>query len=281
VQVRRRHLHVAIAPPGFTQHGRGSAGWTHFAVGSFLTGRWHPLNASSEALPTGMPLGRSFPAIMGSYGYNTVAFWGNTAPSQVDHLHEGFGGNVIDNAAGVTHGAKVLQWTGERPKEPFFAYVHEIDLHINHPPGQDAPSRVRADYDKVLSEYDRVVGVYIEKLRAAPLARDLVVMVMSDHGEDLYEHGGYGHCLLYDTILHVPLVVVDPRTPGQRAPTARVQTVDLAPTILARAGIPLDQTMVGQPLTPLLGGPGEFVERDLSASRMAKTCRSARIATSC
>jgi len=87
------------------------------------------------------------------------------------------------------------------------------------------------------------------------------VIVLSDHGEELFEHGNADHGPPYEFNLRVPLVIDDPSHPRGTRLATMVQTIDVAPTILEIAGIPVDATMDGQSLVPLLAGADGYVER--------------------
>jgi hypothetical protein len=109
-------------------------------------------------------------------------------------------------------------------------------------------------YDANLRRYDRRVGRLLATLRRTGLDRRTVVVLVSNHGEDLFLHAYADHGQLYDTVLRIPLVIADPAAPDPgRVVSAVVQSVDVAPTILARAGAAPAVRMVGQSLLPHLG----------------------------
>ncbi|MGA7668813.1 MAG: sulfatase [Nitrolancea sp.] len=96
-----------------------------------------------------------------------------------------------------------------------------------------------AMYDAGIAYADARVGNIVATLRDLNLLDDTLIAVTADHGEALGEHGLLGHkCDLYESLIHVPLVVRFPNafSPGSREPRL-VQTLDLAPTILDLAGI--------------------------------------------
>jgi arylsulfatase A-like enzyme len=81
--------------------------------------------------------------------------------------------------------------------------------------------------------------------------------VTSDHGESLGEHGESTHgYTLYDAVLRVPLILSGPGVPRGRVVESLVRSVDIAPTLLALAGLPALAETDGEPLTPhLMDGP--------------------------
>lgn len=99
-----------------------------------------------------------------------------------------------------------------------------------------------------VSDVDRALGKLFEDLRDAGLWDAMTVVVTSDHGEAFFEHGRVLHGTLHQEILQVPLLVKWPG--GEGAGTRREvpsSALDLAPTLLASAGLPID----GLPGTPL------------------------------
>jgi arylsulfatase A-like enzyme len=79
---------------------------------------------------------------------------------------------------------------------------------------------------------------------------DTLIVLVSDHGEEFFEHGGYWHGLtLYEEQIHVPLILKLPRNrlAGSRQP-ALVRLLDLAPTIAAVADVASPQQWMGVPL---------------------------------
>ncbi len=107
---------------------------------------------------------------------------------------------------------------------------------------------VAALYDAGVARLDAVVGAFLERLdEVLPPAHTLVV-ITSDHGEELLDHGGLDHGLtLYDEVLRVPLIV---RFPGRRSAreTAPVSLADVVPTVLDVVGLPRSSGLSGRSL---------------------------------
>jgi len=108
-------------------------------------------------------------------------------------------------------------------------------------------------YDAGLRSLDREVGRLLEGLRGRGLFDETVIFVLSDHGEELGEHGRYLHEQLYDEVSRVPLMV---RTPSTQPSTshALVSLEDIAPTVHALLGLPPPDGTLGRDLTPVLAG---------------------------
>ncbi len=100
---------------------------------------------------------------------------------------------------------------------------------------------LRATYDAGVEYVDQSLGEFFDGLRSAGLWDDLLVVVTADHGEEFGEHGGFSHDSLYDEVLRVPLLVKWPG--GDRGGFVNEvlsSSVDLAPTLLAHAGLPAE-----------------------------------------
>jgi arylsulfatase A-like enzyme len=110
---------------------------------------------------------------------------------------------------------------------------------------------VAANYDGQLAAMDQALGDLLAALKARGRYRGALVIVTADHGEFLGEHGQLGHIarMLYEPVLHVPLVMKLPGAPGTPARIDRpVQLVDVMPTVLGIAGAPVPPDVQGQPL---------------------------------
>ncbi|MDP2311682.1 MAG: sulfatase [Pseudomonadota bacterium] len=276
------------------------SGWTLPALLSLLSGRY-PQGVSAG--PTGrvtleLPE-RSLPEILALYGYDTVGMWGSTLPSNDPSILGAFSRKLeasLDTPDPLND--PIVAYLDGKPAEPFLLYLHAIDLNSvpayvpdaalhrwtdPHPHkatsqlqdlfwelhatlGPDlATTHTTSHYDGVLSWYDAGLGRVLDTLDRTGLASNTVVIFTSEHGQELGERGTIGHHgSQYDTVLHVPLVVRDPALPGGRVVTSTVESIDLAPTVLARAGIPVDRQMDGRSWLPLLGSaPAAWPPREV------------------
>jgi arylsulfatase A-like enzyme len=102
---------------------------------------------------------------------------------------------------------------------------------------------------------DRMVGALLAKLKQDGVANNTVTFFTSDHGIQHGEHGLGGKVLLYEESLRVPMIVHDPRVPKEHRGKVSEElalSIDLAPTILELAGLPMDDEMQGMSLIPLM-----------------------------
>lgn len=177
---------------------------------------------------------------------------------------------------------------------PFFLFLHTFEVHEPYTdrrfvrgmpsgrvgaeftkafvqttrPGLTAEEKELASalYDGDIAFTDERLGVFFDLAERAGWLDDTIVVLTSDHGEQFWEHGSWGHGQsLYDHQLHVPLLVhLPPALLAARKLTVgpgtviddQVQLVDLAPTLLDLAGARSPGPLDGRSLVPLFDGRG-------------------------
>ncbi|MBI3767419.1 MAG: sulfatase [Deltaproteobacteria bacterium] len=271
------HLDVFAREAVTYTHAISPATWTVPAHGSLFTGRWPSFHgaeriASDHNLAT--PLLGDVPTLaefLGAVGFRTAAFVANTAyVARVLGFARGFA-EFFDrdlNVAGEVADA-VRRWLppdGER----VFLFLNILDPHEPYEPPPPFDTRFpgkRAEYGTTMttlvyggtavtpemrahfvSQYDGEIA-YTDEMLARIIAElkrrgrydDALIIVTSDHGEILGEHGLAGHGVApYEELLHVPLVVKLPggRRRGERV-RRRVSTLGVFAMILETAGVPM------------------------------------------
>ncbi|MFM8414945.1 MAG: sulfatase-like hydrolase/transferase [Planctomycetota bacterium] len=111
---------------------------------------------------------------------------------------------------------------------------------------------------EMMKDIDANIGRVLDALEAKGLDDNTLVIFTSDNGFFWGEHGRGDKRLAYDESIRVPLLVRGPGVQGGRTSDALVTNIDVAPTILTAAGLPVPPTMQGQPLNGLLGGSNGF-----------------------
>lgn len=147
-------------------------------------------------------------------------------------------------------GQELKRWLGEKPME--------IEVEGRTLTGADL---VRWKYRRFMQDYlacvqgvDDGIGRVLDWLDAEGIADETIVIYTTDNGWYLGDLGLYDKRFMYEPGLRVPLIA---RGPGIRAgltPDQFVANVDLAPTILDLAGLPIPESMQGRSLAPLLRG---------------------------
>jgi arylsulfatase A-like enzyme len=138
------------------------------------------------------------------------------------------------------------------PHDPYFRHPydgHGIARVANQHPTPALVSEMQALYRGEIEYLDASFAKLIEKLRELGLYEDTLIVLTADHGEEFQEHGGFWHGLtLYDEQVQVPLLVKwagDGARPQGDPEGHLVGLLDVAPTILARAGAPVPPTLQG------------------------------------
>jgi arylsulfatase A-like enzyme len=160
--------------------------------------------------------------------------------------------------------AEFLTWLNARPGRPFFAFLNYFDAHQPYLPPAPFDNKFRRNagreylnkeaetwspeeieqardaYDGTIAYLDHQIGLLLQTLKAQNLLDNTVIVITSDHGEQLGEHKLFDHGnSLYSPLLHVPLMIsFPPRIPQGVRVSDAVSLVDLPATILdlANAG---------------------------------------------
>jgi arylsulfatase A-like enzyme len=113
------------------------------------------------------------------------------------------------------------------------------------------------NYYRLLTGVDAVVGALEDQLEKMGVAQNTVIIYMGDNGMMLGEHGMEGKWYGYEESIRVPLLIYDPASPDklrQLRPQQIALNIDIAPTILSLAGIPVPKNMQGVNLMNMLEG---------------------------
>lgn len=124
--------------------------------------------------------------------------------------------------------------------------------------------QIRGLYDGCTRQFDDCFGRILEALRRHGLEEDTIVVMTSDHGDDLYEPGvTLTHGLGFngaDHTSHMPLAIAGPGIVGQRQ-IAQVRSIDIAPTLLELAGVEPPMTWTGRSVAPWIRGGEQGTDR--------------------
>jgi len=138
----------------------------------------------------------------------------------------------------------------------------EMNGNYHHPSkrlldtDEDYAKRMRQAYAACISYMDAQLGRVLKALQEQGLADNTIVVVWSDHGMLLGEHGIWGKHCLYEEALRSPLMI---RVPGQPSPgltsKATVETVDILPTLAELCGLRVPDNMDGSSLVKWVNDP--------------------------
>ena len=170
-------------------------------------------------------------------------------------------------------------------KSPSFSYIHLFPPHAPYAPlrqfygkfwndnyfppskpqhklsdGQDERKVYigRLSYDEYVATLDYEFGRFLDALDASGVLDNSYLIVTSDHGE-MFERGDKGHDtpLLYDPVIHSPLIISAPGQRARRDVYAPVNSVDILPTLLRLAGKPIPDWCEGE-ILPGFGGEENY-----------------------
>jgi arylsulfatase A-like enzyme/Tfp pilus assembly protein PilF len=145
----------------------------------------------------------------------------------------------------------VLDWLDNHNDGKFFLFVHYYDPHTDYEPPEPFASKFSDNlYAGEIAYTDHYIGRVIEKLKSLGIFDSSLIIITSDHGEMLGEHGEDEHgYFIYQSALKVPLIL---KLPGQRR-CRRIKNpvglVDIAPTVCSLLGIAPAGSLQGRDLS--------------------------------
>ncbi|MCL4694340.1 MAG: sulfatase, partial [Candidatus Hydrogenedentes bacterium] len=248
--------------------------WTRPAVASLLTSTYpstHRTNDRANVLRSSLT---TVAETLRRSGYFTHAFMSNPTCLPTWGFGKGFarfrdvGSFTLNPKKDADVVDAVLKALDYAEGMPWFFYVHTMGPHSPYEPPapydaqflsdtsglseQDAERRKLQDlYDGEIAFTDAQLGRLVGALKERGIYDNTVIAVLSDHGEEFWEHGGWGHGhSLFDEVVRIPCVV----KPTARAAGVKVSTdgvceiVDVAPTMLELAGLPVPEEFEGRSL---------------------------------
>ena len=264
---------------------------SHATLFTGLYPKHHGVRWNGDALDDGFT---TLAELLGDAGYETAAFVSWPSMLRAGGLGQGFVfSDPVKLESGLSAGSGdavnelAIPWIASLIEQPFFLWLHYFETHSPYrltpfareklagyrgPLAAGAPTRtfyalgreipwtprearaLRVLYDGEVREADRLVGQVLDALRRRDLISGTIVVITSDHGQALGEHGQVGHgSLLSQPVLHVPLMVYLPGVAPRRVP-ARVGLVDLLPFLLELLELPPPPNLDGRSLAPILTG---------------------------
>jgi arylsulfatase A-like enzyme/tetratricopeptide (TPR) repeat protein len=147
-----------------------------------------------------------------------------------------------------------LDWLRSVGDRRFLLFVHLYEPHTPYEPPEPFRSRYGASYDGEIAAADAALGGLVAGLRQLGLYERALIVLVSDHGEGLGDHGEAEHgILLYREALHVPLLVKLPQSERRGVTDDTPAGLrDVVPTLAAILGLPTPAGMHGRNLL----GPG-------------------------
>ena len=246
--------------------------WTRPSMATLLTGLYpgvHRVLDRQDQLAENLTL---LPEILRQHGYrtgfittnpNVGSFFGfdqgwDTLQELYQRTQKGhvLGRELITDSETVTQEA--IDWI-DTVERPFFLMILAVDPHWPYRPSErfdrythgstQEHEKVRGLYYGEVAANDDSFGKLVAYLRNRNLYDETTTVFTSDHGEEFWEHGKRGHGKsLYEESLRVPLIIHSSSMAKGERIDRPVQSVDLMPTLLAVAGLPIPPHLDGRSL---------------------------------
>lgn len=219
-------------------------------------------------------------------------------------------GTGFYNAGPVTHTA-LTQWLDRRPEQdkPFFAYLSYMEAHKPRVPFLESRRKVTDDktvkvglatdlsfnaqllysydkksytpeqleavnrvYDATLIDLDNSTADLLDDLGARGILDDTIVILTADHGEQLGEHGQFGHRNgVYQSLVHVPLIIAYPKKFSPQRVAKAVSNLEIYSTLVDLTGLPAPtgaQAVAPGSLTDFRAAGGAVFSESISIDRL-------------
>jgi len=294
------------------EHAYSPAVSTLPATAKLLSGRYHDIQ-QKNVVPRSYTLLQEW---LRDAGYYCTAFTGG-GQLRCRGFEQGFHEFFWSNGVGKIEDSfpQAVAWLQDNVDELFFLFLHTYETHTPYSRGEfcaglprgrlgdltagellipkksgirsrtplTEPEKqyVNAAYDSGVKKATEGVVDLLHELDRLGLTDSTVVVILSDHGEEFWDHAEiFAHHgqSLYGELLNVPLIVFDPDRPaeGMHRIAEEVSTVDLMPTVLELLGLSHTAETDGVSLVPLMegGSRGDSFHREIPvfASRLDKSC---------
>jgi arylsulfatase A-like enzyme len=248
------------------------------AAGVYFSNLYPEVKAGGSASPRDVPPTRTFLNDLADHGYRVIA----TVPRSFRGYFQDRGIEwSAPSGLSTPNLAALLRQVEDGPDAPLALWFHHMDAHLSYSleflkefQGTGPNAEVNRRYDAGVARVDRDLRTLLEWQLGRSRLDDTVVVITADHGEELSEHGGFGHARgLYEEVLRVPLIISLPGR-AKRVVHERVGIVDLVPTLREFVGLEPDERSDGVSLVPFLEGrplshPPVYAENFLSSKNRA------------
>jgi arylsulfatase A-like enzyme/Flp pilus assembly protein TadD len=205
--------------------------------------------------------------ILRRHGWNTAGFISATVLKRIfgfaqgfttydDQLLQGISNmEIIARPANVTVD-HAINWLNVQPDKPFFMWVHLYDAHKPYdPPAEFRRQYPGGLYDAEIAFEDQQLGRLLSVVYKKSPADKTMVVLLSDHGEGLGQHGEEEHgVFLYDSTVRIAWIMAGPGIPAGVQVRQQAREIDLLPTVLDLMGGKVSSTVQGTSLAPAFSG---------------------------
>jgi arylsulfatase A-like enzyme len=258
--------------------------WTRPSIGALFTGLY-PFQHQAITLKSGLAAEfQTLAELLQDAGFHTIGISSNAGIKEFFNFNQGFTffkyHSNLDGGLAETLNTYAFSQLQAKPS-PFFLYLHTMEPHRPYkikdeflPTTRINPQivavekkgeeRYRVDlnsavsmYDASITQNDKAFGDLMAELKRLGLYDTTLIILMSDHGEEFYEHGGFAHgqTLYQEQIKHLFIVKLPQQLNAGQTIKENVQEIDIFPTLLDLAGESIPAFLSGKSLKRLLLSP--------------------------
>ncbi|MFZ0517352.1 MAG: sulfatase-like hydrolase/transferase [Acidobacteriaceae bacterium] len=205
--------------------------------------------------------------ILQRHGWNTAGFVSSSVLKKIFGFNQGFAfyddrlqqdtsGQQSDTRPANVTVDHAIQWLNAQTDRPFFLWLHLYDAHQPY----DAPAKFDKEYpgdpyDAAIAYEDSQLGIFLNALKRKSPADKTLIVLLSDHGQSLGEHGEYEHgVFLYDATIRIAWIMDGPQIPAGVRIQQQAREIDLLPTVLDLLGGKASSAVQGTNLAPAFSG---------------------------
>jgi len=258
--------------------------WTRPSIGALFTGLY-PFQHQAVTLKSGLAADfQTLAELMNEVDFHTIGISSNAGIKEFFNFNQGFGyfkyHSNLDGGLAEMLNTYAFSQLQAKPS-PFFMYIHTMEPHRPYkvkkefyPTAKGDPhiiviekkgeERYRVDlnhtlrmYDASITQNDKAFGDLMAELKSLDLYDKTLVILMSDHGEEFFEHEGmaHGQTLYQEQVKHLFIVKLPYQLNAGRIIEDNVQEIDIFPTLLDFAGADIPAFLSGKSLKGLLLSP--------------------------
>jgi len=203
-------------------------------------------------------------------GWDTAAFISASVLNRQFGFNQGFATyddqipEIVDKNTGELAAARpanvtvdhAIHWLDQQSGKPFFVWLHLYDAHQPYnPPAQFRRQYPNDPYDAEIAFEDHELGRFLDVVVKKSPARKTLILLLSDHGEGLGQHGEDGHGIfLYDSTVRIAWIMDGPGVPAGARVRQQAREIDVLPTVLNLLGGKASSAIQGTSMVPAFSG---------------------------
>jgi arylsulfatase A-like enzyme/tetratricopeptide (TPR) repeat protein len=203
-------------------------------------------------------------------GWDTAGFISAAVLNRQFGFNQGFATyddqipEVVDKNTGELAAARpanvtvdhAIHWLNKQSGKPFFIWLHLYDAHQPYnPPAQFRRQYPNDPYDAEIAFEDQELGRFLDVVHQKSPAGKTLILLLSDHGEGLGQHGEDGHGIfLYDSTVRIAWIMDGPGVPAGVRVQQQAREIDALPTVLSLLAGKASSAIQGTSMVPAFAG---------------------------